>query len=283
MPFTGSKATDQAVAGFTAGFVSTVSLHPLDLVKTRLQVNETSFRALFPLLGTIRRQEGMRGFYRGMSPNLLGATASWGIYFFWYSHIKDAMNHSNEKLQAVEHLSASALAGLLTSLVTNPVWVVKTRMFTQPVDDPQRYKNVFDGLRRLFVDEGVRGCYRGIVPAMFGVSHGALQFMAYEQLKIYFQKEKQSTLEYISMAACSKVFATVCTYPYQVVKSRMQTEQKILAGEYSSVSSTIKSIYRNERMGGFYKGMGVNLIRVLPGTCITFAVYEAMSSFFASY
>jgi hypothetical protein len=46
------------------------------------------------------------------------------------------------------------------------------------------------------------------------------------------------------MAATSKVIATVTTYPYQVVKSRMQTEQKYLKQEYNQVSKTLASIYR---------------------------------------
>lgn len=35
--------------------------------------------------------------------------------------------------------------------------------------------------------------------------------------------------------------------------------------------------HRNEGLRGFYKGMGINIIRVLPGTCVTFGVYEAVS------
>jgi solute carrier family 25 folate transporter 32 len=281
MPFTPTKATDQALAGFTAGAVSTVALHPLDLLKTKLQVNEQSFRQLIPIMKSITRTSGIFGFYRGLSPNFVGATSSWGMYFFWYALLKDAIQ--KEKLGPLEHLMASGTAGLLTAIVTNPIWVVKTRMFTQSANDVDRYRGVFHGLGQLYKSEGFKGYYRGIVPAMIGVSHGALQFMSYEYMKQHHPVQNQSTLEYITMACISKTFATVCTYPYQVLKSRMQTQEKYLLQEYGSVSSTVQTIYKNEGLKGYYKGMGVNIIRVLPGTCITFAVYEALTSYFQSF
>jgi hypothetical protein len=104
-----------------------------------------------------------------------------------YQSIKDQIN---PPLNAFHHLSASALAGFLTCLLTNPLWVIRTRMFAK---DQMVYRHVFrnenltlnqlDGLNVTWKTEGVQGLYRGIVPALWGVSHGAVQFMVYEELK----------------------------------------------------------------------------------------------------
>ena len=40
-----------------------------------------------------------------------------------------------------------------------------------------------DGLWKLARYEGVRGVYKGFAPGLFGVSHGAIQFMSYEEMK----------------------------------------------------------------------------------------------------
>ena len=70
--------------------------------------------------------------------------------------------------------------------MTNPIWVVKTRLClkdTDSVPEHMRYKGLRDGLVNLYRYEGLRGCYKGYFPGLLGVSHGALQFMFYEELK----------------------------------------------------------------------------------------------------
>ncbi|KAJ9069061.1 mitochondrial FAD carrier protein flx1 [Entomophthora muscae] len=185
---------------------------------------------------------------------------------------------------------ASAQAGALTVLCTNPIWVVKTRIFTSSANNPNAYRGLIDGLVKITKLEGISGLYKGLVPALFGTSHGAFQFMAYEELKRWkatrgaasqVGNDKLSTFDYIWMSTFSKVFASVTTYPYQVVKTRLQRlPESALDVKYEGATDTVKKIYRNEGLLGFYKGLGPSIIRVLPGTCITFLVYEKVSGYF---
>lgn len=94
--------------------------------------------------------------------------------------------------------------------MTNPIWVVKVRMFTTRRDNPQSYRGLWgeyclyfnharsstytlsDGLRSIYRTEGVPGLYRGTLLALFGVSNGAIQFMAYEKMKDWgFERKRQ--------------------------------------------------------------------------------------------
>lgn len=45
------------------------------------------------------------------------------------------------------------------------------------------YSGMVNALTSIYKQEGMRGLYRGFIPGMFGVSHGALQFMTYEEMK----------------------------------------------------------------------------------------------------
>ncbi|KAF7665949.1 hypothetical protein LDENG_00125610 [Lucifuga dentata] len=278
------------VAGLSGGVISTLVLHPLDLVKIRFAVSDglelrPKYTSILNCMKSIWQQEGLRGLYQGVTPNVWGAGASWGLYFFFYNAIKGYTKEGRQsELSAIEHLVSAAEAGMLTLTITNPIWVTKTRLVLQYNADPttKQYKGMLDALVKIYRHEGVPGLYKGYVPGLFGTSHGALQFMAYEELKRDYNKYKKvssdaklNAVEYITMAALSKIFAVATTYPYQVVRARLQDQHN----KYNGVIDVIRRTWRNEGYGGFYKGIIPNVIRVTPACCITFVVYENVSRF----
>ncbi|XP_051577083.1 solute carrier family 25 member 32b [Myxocyprinus asiaticus] len=281
---------ENLVAGLSGGVVSTLVLHPLDLVKIRFAVSDglevrPKYSGILQCMRSVWHQEGLRGLYQGVTPNIWGAGASWGLYFFFYNAIKAHRKEGRQtELSSTEHLLSAASAGAITLCLTNPIWVTKTRLVLQYSTDPtkKQYKGMTDALVKIYRYEGIAGLYRGFVPGLFGTSHGALQFMAYEKLKRDYNKyrkmqseAKLNPLEYITMAALSKIFAVATTYPYQVIRARLQDQHN----KYDGVVDVIRRTWRNEGLSGFYKGMVPNLIRVTPACCITFVVYENVSRF----
>lgn len=158
---------------------------------------------------------------------------------------------------------------------------------------PGAYPSLSSGAKQIYHAEGVSGFYRGLLPALFGVSHGALQFMAYEQLKIHRAgltdphspvedgkigpNRELGNVDFFVISSLSKVFAGCVTYPYQVIRSRLQTYDAHLV--YRGAVDAIAQIRAREGIAGFYKGLGPNLVRVLPSTWVTFLVYENTKSY----
>lgn len=285
-------------AGVTGGVVSTLILHPLDLIKIRFQVNEgvssklmtnrPQYTGLWNAAVTIVRTNGARGLYQGVTPNVWGAGASWGLYFLGYNALKTHKQAGNADiaLSAPAHMLAAAQAGFITLLLTNPIWVAKTRLCLQydcsVSSDAKHYKGMFDCLYKTYKFEGLRGLYKGFVPGVFGVSHGALQFMAYEELKKVYNayrneppNAKFGTLEYLCFAALSKIFAATATYPYQVIRARLQDQHR----HYAGAIDVMRQTYVNEGLAGFYKGIVPGVLRVIPACCITFVIYEHVIQF----
>lgn len=235
---------------------------------------------------TISRQEGIYGLYRGVTPNIWGAATSWGLYFFFYNSIKTTIQKGNQQmaLAPIYHLLAASQAGFMTLIVTNPIWVVKTRLCLQYDYKEnmkiEKYNGMIDALVKIYKSNGIKGYYKGFVPGVFGVSHGAVQFMSYEEMKNRYNQYKRrsitsklNTWEYLSFAAFSKIIAAGSTYPYQVVRARLQNQHYSYEGMWHCIQQTW--IY--EGWKGFYKGLGANLLRVTPATMITFVTYENVS------
>ncbi|XP_031332085.1 mitochondrial folate transporter/carrier-like [Photinus pyralis] len=286
---------EHLVAGVAGGLASTLILHPLDLIKIRFAVNDgrsslpQQYKGITNAFTTIFREGGITGLYRGVTPNLWGASTSWGLYFLFYNALKVHTQGGNGDipLGATAHLVSAAEAGVLTLLITNPLWVVKTRLCLQYDTAPVNSKNVvysgmIDALKQIYRQEGIRGYYKGLGPGIFGVSHGAVQFMTYEEMKNKYNQyynlpitNKLGTVEYLLFAAISKIIAAASTYPYQVIRARLQNQHYRYEGSWHCVQQT----WKYERWRGFYKGLGTNLLRVTPATMITFLTYENVSHF----
>lgn len=289
---------DQMIAGILSGGSATFILHPLDLVKTQFQVHTTArseiiskpYLYTFRYLKEIYSKFGLRkGLYQGLSANLAGSTASWGLYFYLYDWTKTLFpTNDRGNLSSGNYFVASSAAAAVTVLFTNPLWMIKTRLCMQTPGNPSNYNGLIDAFIRISKEEGPRGLYRGLVPGLFGVSHGAIQFMAYEQLKNFHRRnqeesgvkisKKPSSLEYLLMSSTSKTIAMLVTYPYQVVRSRLQVRAEEGKFSYKGVFDVIKRTTSQEGLWAFYRGIIPSTIRVLPGTCITFLVYEKVSS-----
>ncbi|KAH3962168.1 hypothetical protein HBH98_220070 [Parastagonospora nodorum] len=279
-----SASLIESVAGFSAGVVSCLAAHPLDLLKNRLQLNTTSRSRpgdSFRILSAVVKDEGgVKALYRGLWPNLLGNSLGWGLYFLFYGNLKEVFQRrraKGEHLGSAEFFSASIIAGLLTGACTNPIWVVKTRMLERGANHPSAYKSMSFGIRHVYETRGLKGLWAGFIPSSLGVLHGAVQFSIYENMKKrrgnqLGGQDQLSNWEYVYMSGGSKLLAGAITYPYQPIRARMQ--QYNAAQQYTGLLDVLQKTYRNEGFLAFYKGVIPNTLRVIPTTIVTFVVYE---------
>jgi solute carrier family 25 folate transporter 32 len=104
---------------------------------------------------------------------------------FSYGSIKSllASRHStgNGSLTAGEHFFAALGAGIMTTIATNPLNVLRTRLVMDR--KKKEHSSPAKVLSGIWKSEGLRGMYKGIGASVMGVSHGAVQLVIYEQLK----------------------------------------------------------------------------------------------------
>lgn len=262
------------------------------------------------LRSLVQTQSPVAALYRGLTPNLVGNAASWASFFFLKSRCERAVlllkGGGEQQLTPADYFVSSALAGAGVQVLTNPIWVLKTRMLSSDRGSAGAYPSMRAGAARIWHGEGLAGFYRGLGISLLGVSHGAVQFAVYEPAKRMYldrrlrrqrrgreqeQQEQQqrgcnarggsskddstaiSNEATVVISTAAKLTAGAVTYPYQVLRSRLQNydaETRFGRG----IVGVARRLWREQGPRGFYRGLVPGVVRVLPATWVTFLVYE---------
>ncbi len=156
---------------------------------------------------------------------------------------------------------AGALAGSATVLLTNPIWVVNTRMTarqnnteeTLPGSKPTKKPSTIATVVRLFREEGPTALFAGVLPALVLVINPILQYTIFEQLRNVLEKRRRVLpRDIFLLGALGKLAATSITYPYITVKSRMHVASS--DSPKDNMIESLRRIVREEGWRGLYKG-----------------------------
>ncbi|GMM51645.1 flavin adenine dinucleotide transporter [Starmerella bacillaris] len=266
---------DNFVAGALAGAITTIAMHPLELAKTRLQLGHSA--SLKSSLGEMRRGSLVAA-YRGLLPNLIGNAVAWGAYFYAYETVQRFAFGPplNLNKSAQTYLYCSFVAGILTQVATNPIWVIKTQILGAKSGDKEAPSTIGKAAALIYRKWGIGGFWRGFVPGTMGTVQSAIYFGMYSPMKPYLKQRlglSDTATYFISSAFCKLVSATLM-YPHQVVKSQMQ---------YTGVSmgTAISEILSKDGWKGFYRGLSANLARVVPAMTVTLVTYENLKKLLA--
>jgi solute carrier family 25 folate transporter 32 len=176
-------------------------------------------------------------------------------------------------------MGSAVSAGLVADIICNPMFVVRTRLQTEALHDVasglavHRPATIIGTAQSLLREGGPRIFWRGMTANILGLSHVGIQFPVYEQLKTTLRgnKSEESVTDLLLATSLSKMTASLISYPHEVIRSRLM-DARTQVGFWKTCSN----IYRREGMIGFYTGLQVTMIRVVPNTCVTFLSYELL-------
>lgn len=279
-------------AGALAGLVNTLVLSPLDVVKTRLQVqgmgvtaNPVRYRGIFHALRVMGREEGFGAYYRGLSASVWAFVPNWAIYWYTYEAFKRRLVERSKAPAPLLHIASALGAGAITAVTTAPFWTLKSRLQTDMAPGvARRYRSVPHGFRKIIAEEGVSGLYKGLTPTMLGLGHVAVQFPLYEYLKSTLsggRHEDVRASHVLIASSLSKIAASAMFYPHEVLRTRIQVDRTVARHltEPARVARLIREILRADGAKGLYRGFGANLIRSVPSCAFTFTSYELVKRF----
>ncbi|KAI1128008.1 mitochondrial carrier [Nemania abortiva] len=293
-----------ALAGAGGGVLSMVLTYPLITLSTRAQVE--SKRAETAFLAAVKRivaREGVAGLYAGLDSAVFGISVTNFVYYYWYEWTRAFFEkaaartgRASKKLTTVESMIAGALAGSATVILTNPIWVVNTRMTTRRESLEASRELVVEGsgaaavppgkkpkppttlgtLMALLREEGPQALFRGVIPALVLVINPILQYTLFEQMKNIFEARRKRNITptmAFFLGALGKLFATSITYPYITVKSQMHVAGN---GQKEGMTQAISRVIKEEGYAGLYKGIGPKVTQSVLTAAFLFAFKDVL-------
>jgi len=174
-------------AGSVAGVCGTLVRTPVDLIKKRTQVGVYS-SAWEALTVTVGNGGSIFALWGQAQASFLYDVPYNMVQFTILEQVKVVGRRLKQgrELEGWENVAVGALTGMLTSVMTEPLDVVKTRLMTK-----MGYTSWLDAFRRTVTEEGVLALWKGTIPRMVWVAAGsAIWYSVYENARLYISKNK---------------------------------------------------------------------------------------------
>lgn len=182
---------ERFVAGACAGGVSQTAIYPMEVLKTRLALRKTGeYSSILDAAAKIYSREGLRSFYRGYIPNMLGIIPYAGIDLAVYETLKKKYlsHHETEQPSFWVLLACGSASSTLGQVCSYPLALVRTRLQAQAVTigpNPDGSvtvePNMTNVFKRIIQTEGPLGLYRGITPNFIKVLPAvSISYVVYE-------------------------------------------------------------------------------------------------------
>lgn len=246
--------TDRMAAGSAARGVAQTCLHPIDVMRTRLQAKGVTSK-LTP-----------QTFLKGLTPQFTLAIPAGALQFAAYEWAKDQFSKAG-MAGALPEVVCGAVGALGASVIRVPQEVLKQRI------QADIYPNVISGFTTLMKTEGPAGLYKGYFATISrDVPWNALSFMFFGQAKGLFRSltgRSPDTQENLVLGALSGMTAAVIMTPVDVVKTRLMT-----GGATGGIAGTFNAILKDEGAAVLMKGVVPRVCFLAPLAAMTLSLYE---------
>lgn len=275
----------------TAGMMAVCFTHPLELTKTRLQLDlelsrktaQRKYRGwVHCLFGTLR-SEGIRGIQRGLSTAILREAIFNGVRIGMYQPVIDFAGP-----YGANKLICGLFCGAFAGIVCNPVDILKVRLQSQGglTGYQYQYQGTFNAAVSLYRDEGLAGLFKGVsVNTTRGLLGPGTQLPSYHYFK-YLANESEKLnasdpkMIHAISALGSAAVSVACVNPIDVVRTRVYNQpidEKTKRGRYyRNGIDAARKIALKEGLGSFYKGALTHFGRLGPHMVLVFVFIEEL-------
>merc|ERR1711892_405002 len=284
-----------------AASVAEGATYPLDLTKTRLQIqveiataggsNKAQYRGMFKTAMGIAKEEGLLHLWRGMLPALYRHAIYTGFRMSAYEEIRNRLSKNDKNgFSLWKKVIAGMLAGGIGQFMASPTDLIKTQIQMEGrrrlLGEPARVHGMMDAFNKIVAQAGVAGLWRGCWP---NVQRAALvnlgDLSTYDSVKeailLHTSPEDNSTTHCLS-SACAGLVGAIMGTPADVVKARVMNQPTDSFGRGTVYKNSLECLMVTVRGEGFmalYKGFLPCWLRMAPWSLTFWLSFEQIRKF----
>ena len=281
------------IAGGSGAIFSSVCIHPIDLVKVRLQVANTAAEGRISgvaIAKSVVRNEGVMVLFSGLSADIarqaVYGTAKIGLHDSFSQKLK-VLNNGKPIPFYQKTLSAMS-AGAIAAVIGNPFDLALVRMQADgcaPESQRRGYKNVLHAVYRIAKEEGLKTLWRGSVPMICrAVAMNTGMLASYDQFK-------EVLLPYTGSGMSNNLWASaftsfICSFtalPFDMMKTKlMNMHMNPVTGEYpyKNILDCGIKIVKQGGVLSLWRGYWTFYVRTAPHSMITLLAKDAFTSLY---
>eukprot|EP00164_Ancoracysta_twista_P011474 GFYU01017682.1.p1 GENE.GFYU01017682.1~~GFYU01017682.1.p1 ORF type:complete len:315 (-),score=81.12 GFYU01017682.1:483-1427(-) len=280
---------NETVKGFAFGGIAScvaeTATIPMDVVKTRMQIQSSTKMSTWQVGVQAVRQEGVGALFKGLTPALLRQSTYGSLRYGCYEPIKKVLGTNPDgSTTLLKKVIAGSLSGAAASAICNPTDLIKVRMQADSGPVP-RYSGIVDAARQIFRQEGPLGFYKGVGPTTGRATVlAAAELASYDEVKTQLLARGiigENVYGHFTSSLCAGFISTLASSPFDVVKSRVMSQPFDASGRGTLYSGMIDCFAKSIRTDGIlslWKGFWPNFGRVGPRVVIVFTVMEKLKS-----
>jgi hypothetical protein len=266
-----------SAAGISA-VITVTGIHPIDVVKTRLQISGKGTRDYKSLgivgsIKTITKEEGIHAFWKGVSAAWLREASYTSLRLGLYSPIKKLMG-IDDKSHFLMKFSAGSAAGAIGSLVGNPFDVIKTRMITFEGNKSLSFSSI---IKDIYITEKGSGFYKGLqANVMRSCVLNGTKMACYDEIKKFIVKSNvvpSGIPTQFCAAFGAGFFMASAVAPFDMIRTKLMN-QSAHKKMYTGFIDCLVKLSRERGILGLYAGFIPIWSRFAPTTCLQLVIFE---------
>lgn len=268
-------------AGAVAGGIAKTCIAPLDRTKIHFQIHDSKFslKEALKFLSNTYYQHGFTALWRGNSATMVRILPYAALQYCSHEQFKIMLKvdtNERKKGRKARSFLAGSLAGLVSSICTYPLDLVRARMAVSN-SDKVRLTYFF---KTLVIKDGYLALYRGCLPSIIGiVPYAGVTFFTYETAKRlhheYTGKKEPHHLQRMAFGALAGLLGQSASYPLDVVRRRMQTSPTKLR----MTETALKVMSDPNPIRSMYKGLSLNWVKGPISVGISFTTFDLLTKF----